>query len=87
MYVSCFQQSRDRTIIDQLKQQLESLGDALATEKRERERLQNEMRIIEGQVKAQVIILLYVYLIVETNIRNVRIFTTQSLVLSAFLKF
>ena len=76
----------DRTSIDQLQQQLAAFGDAVVTETRERERLQNKVRVIEGQVKVQVILLLHVYLIVETNIRNVRIFTTQSLVLSAFLK-
>jgi len=40
----------------------------VVTEKRERERLQNEMRVIEGQVKVLVILLLYVYLMVKTNI-------------------
>ena len=63
----------DRTSIDQLQRQLAAFGDAVVTETRERERLQNEMRVIEGQIEVQVITLLYVYLIVaETNIRNVR---------------
>jgi len=58
----------DRTNMDQLQQQLAAFSDAVVTEKRERERLQNEMRVIEGQVKVLVILLLYVYLMVKTNI-------------------
>lgn len=76
----------DRTNIDQLQQQLAAFSDAVVTEKRERERLQNEMRVTEGQVKVLVILLLYVYLVIKTNISNAMIFATKSLVLSALLK-
>ena len=57
----------DHTSIDQLQHQLAAFSDAVVTEKRERERLQNEMRVTEGQVKVLVILLLLVYLIVKTN--------------------
>jgi len=77
----------DHTSIGQLQHQLAAFSDAVVTEKRERERLQNEMRVTDGQVKPLVIVLLYLYLIVKTNKSNVTSFTTELLVLSVFLKF